>query len=220
MYRSKKTVDDNLNSQGLADQRFFMEGVDGNMYKLNQLPLLPSFIQRHHSNFRYGDASWINGNGKWMHNYNKTEPGIFYGSLAERTLGSHYYKSANPDPCSRIPSSIEDLKVEFGSLNKQEHSRILSKQNPNIDQLQPRSELSRSNLGSKRKASDCELDLNLSLGFEYPRNYDHEEKGILQEAENLSLSLHTISSCSKKVKEDVVVSGKSERGASTLDLTL
>ncbi|KAI3447810.1 hypothetical protein Pfo_004475 [Paulownia fortunei] len=254
MYRSKKIDEPN---QGMPDRRLFIERVDPNIYNLSQLPLLPSFNQRHHSNFRYGDASW-NGYGKWKHNStigqntsNKTKPG-FYGSLTERILVSHNYMSSNLDLCTRISSfnegsrrrTNEDLKDEFGLFHKEEPCRVQSRQNPPIDQLtslkliQPRvqeqrisSECSRSNhpslgqttslqreTGFKRKSSDSELDLNLSLGLE---SRNDEQQGILQDDENLSLSLYATpasSKLNKKLKEDV--STENARRASTLDLTL
>ncbi|CAI9774791.1 unnamed protein product [Fraxinus pennsylvanica] len=67
----------------------------------------------------------------------------------------------------------------------------------------------------KRKASDCDLDLNLSLGSESMD--DERQKGLNDDENNLSLSLYTPSSSKlKKLKED----DSNVRRASTLDLTL
>ncbi|PIN13365.1 hypothetical protein CDL12_14009 [Handroanthus impetiginosus] len=223
MYRSKKIDESN---QGLTDHRLFMEGIDRNIYNLSQLPLLPTFNQRQNSNLRYENVSW-NGHGKWMQNStisqniisNKTRPG-FYGPLSEKILGSHYYRAANLDLCSRISSfnegsiwwAYEDSKKEYGSLHKQEHFISPAKQNP----IEQRINLSSFGQTNKRKASDFEVDLSLSLGLESRKEEQNEE--------HLSLSLCTTSSkySSKKVKEDHVNVGRDQnaRGASTLDLTL
>ncbi|KAK6120235.1 hypothetical protein DH2020_045926 [Rehmannia glutinosa] len=203
---------------GLKDHRLLMDGVDRNIYNLSQLPLLPSFNQRQNSNLgfpRYGDATW-NGHGQWTHistighnTINKTSPG-FYDALAERILGSHYYRS--PNLCSNISSFNNE-----GSVHKQKVRLAQSIQNP-INQI-----------GSKRKiVAECELDLNLSIGLESRNNEiqmddDDEDE---DEDEGLGLSLYSTPSSSskriKKMKEDDFGSTDDEnaRGASTLDLTL
>lgn len=247
MYRSKK-IDES--SQGPTDRRLFLEGLDRNIYNLSQLPPPPSFNQRQISNYRYGDAPW-NGHGKWMHNSsvrhnttNKlTSPG-FYSTITERILGSHFYKSANPDICSGISSfnerstwpTTKRFTEEYGSLHKQEPWLCQPTQNPfelnSWRLIQPRvhgqrmpssdvGKIDPPSTGPKRKASDTELDLNLSLGLE-SRNEEHQ--GMVPDEEGLALSLYTTPSSSlpnliKKTKEDNVGT-ENAKGASTLDLTL
>ncbi|KAK6118256.1 hypothetical protein DH2020_048042 [Rehmannia glutinosa] len=216
MYRSKKI--DESNQLGLKDHRLFMDGVDRNIYNLSQLPLLPSFNQRQNSNLgfpRYGDATW-NGRGQWTHistighnTINKTSPG-FYDALAERILGSHYYRSPN----------ISSFSNE-GSVHKQKVRLAQSKQNP----------INRA--GLKRKIdAECELDLNLSIGLESRNDEeqmddDHDDDDEDEdEDENLGLSLYSNpSSSSKRIKkmmkeDDFGSTDENARGASTLDLTL
>ncbi|KAG8374443.1 hypothetical protein BUALT_Bualt11G0132400 [Buddleja alternifolia] len=226
MYRSKK-IDHDPNQGSLTDQKLFMEGADQNIYNLIQLPLLPSFNQRNHSNIRYEDSSW-NGHRKWIHNSTTG----FYSSLTEKILSSHYYNSANLDHSSRL-SSFDEGSVwqtnkdsknnEFGSLHKQEFSQSqFIRQNPiqlnSLNLIKPRN-IHHHEL--KRKASsDCELDLNLSLGIE---SRNDELKGTVEDDENLLLSLYTTTTSSsskviKKLKNDV--SFENARGMSTLDLTL
>ncbi|KAL3826150.1 hypothetical protein ACJIZ3_022179 [Penstemon smallii] len=234
MYRSKRI--DHEPNQGMVDQRLFMEGVDRNIYNLSQLPLLPSFNQGHTtSNFRYGDASW-NGNGKWVQNNitsNKTNvPLDFYSTLmTQRILGSSHYNnrsSSNLDHLCSINekgSTWRTNKHEFGSLHNQHFCPSQAKQFP-IERSVHEPKISsgfneQKEIGFKRKASEVDLDLNLSLGLE---SRNDGRQGVVQEDETLSLSLYnsspnSLKKASKKVKEDF--SSKSAiRGASTLDLTL
>ncbi|KAL3830207.1 hypothetical protein ACJIZ3_019009 [Penstemon smallii] len=213
MYRSKRIVEP---YQGLVDQRLFMEGVDRNVYNLSQLPLLPSFNQVNHSNFRSGGASW-NKHGRW-NNHTTQES---YGTDTKRILGNHYYRSSNLDFCSKINSSFNEgsnLRDKHGSMNKQESWLGQSKQNP-IELQRAHEEQANSSdldhLGQKRKALDFELDLNLSVGIE-----SRNERGQ-EDDETLSLSLYTTpynSKLFKKMKEDFA--SEIARGTSTLDLTL
>ncbi|EYU41938.1 hypothetical protein ABFS82_10G012300 [Erythranthe guttata] len=245
MYRSKRIDESN---QGMKDQRFFMEGVDRNIYNLSQLPLLPTFNQRpQNSNIsfpRNGDAATWDGHGKWMQNSsiaqninNKTIKPGFYGTI-NNNLDSHYYKynrssanNINLDLFSKTSPFFErstwrtnnegvPKQDEYRSLYKQEPLLGQSTQNPSVNINPPIivSQIMRET-GLKRKASDFEVDLNLSLAVE-SRN---DEDGY----EELGLSLYTSASSkkiyNKKVKEDVVsvvVGNENARGASTLDLTL
>ncbi|KAL2479408.1 myb-like HTH transcriptional regulator family protein [Abeliophyllum distichum] len=200
MYRSKK-IDEP--SQWIADHRHFKEGADRNIYNLSQLPL--------HSTFRFGDASW-NNYGKWMHNSTMRQ-----NATNERILCcSQFYKSANHDICTRISCSneISAWKTnEFGSLNERESWLGRPRRNP----IEQATNLQRQTT-VKRKASECGLDLNLSLGIEL-REGDQRQQGLQYDENILSLSLYTPSSSKlKKLKEDE--STKIPRGASTLDLTL
>ncbi|KAI3472822.1 hypothetical protein Pfo_029951 [Paulownia fortunei] len=139
----------------------------------------------------------------------------------------------------------EDLKEEYGSLHKQEPCLGQSTQDPielnSLKLIQQQrvhgqrisSDIERSNppsfgqtmyrqreTGFKRKASDSELDLNLTLGLE---SRNEEQQGMLLDDEHLALSLYSTPSSSKlikKLKEDTVGTDENARGASTLDLTL
>ncbi|CAI9758882.1 unnamed protein product [Fraxinus pennsylvanica] len=91
---------------------------------------------------------------------------------------------------------------------------VRSRQNPIEQTMNPQRQTT-----LKRKAPECGLDLNLSLGIEL-REDDQRQQGLMYDENILSLSLYTDPSCSKfkKLKEDE--STKIARGASTLDLTL
>ncbi|KAL7095263.1 hypothetical protein ACP275_10G012800 [Erythranthe tilingii] len=243
MYRSKRIDESN---QGTKDQRFFMEGVDRNIYNLSQLPLLPTFNQRlQNSNIsfpRNGDAATWNGHGKWtMQNSsigqnisnNKTIKPGFYGTI-NNNLDSHYYKynrssannNNNLDLFSKTSPFFEKStwrtnnegvpkQDEYRSLYNQEPLLGQSTQNPNnINPPIIVSQIMRETRLIKRKASDFEVDLNLSLAVE-SRNDGDEELGL-----SLYTSPSTKKIYNKKVKEDVVVGNENARGASTLDLTL
>lgn len=175
-----------------------------------------------------GDASW-NGNGNWLDNstignntYNKATQG-FYRTLRERISSSHCFRPENLDFYTRI-RSYEDSKDEFVSIHKQETWPSQSRQNPielnSLNQSnQPWSSseqvILRKETGFKREATDCELDLNLSLMLE-PR--DHKQQGIFHGNEDLSLCTYSSSKQIKKMKQDF--SSENANFASTLDLTL
>ncbi|KAG8377059.1 hypothetical protein BUALT_Bualt09G0128700 [Buddleja alternifolia] len=145
----------------------------------------------------------------------------------------------------------KDSKHEFGSLlHKQEPWLGQSRQNPielnSLKLIQQRvydheqrvnssdickgiinpqtsfGQTMREITGFKRKAPDCEVDLNLSLGVE--SGNEELQISLKDDDEHLSLSLCTTPSSSsskivKKVKEDHL-SGENAGGVSTLDLTL
>ncbi|XP_051131021.1 two-component response regulator ORR26-like [Andrographis paniculata] len=239
MYRSKKIDGSN------EDHRLFMEGVDQNIYKSTQPPHFTNFNQRKISNFGYGDAPWINSHGKRMHDFTMgqtpssklTKPG-FYSTMTERFLGSKFHRSTNTDLCSRISSfnegSIrlinEDTKQEYASRQKQENWVGQSTEFNSLKLIQngvlghimvPPSGTGEScmshlkKVGYKRKASDAELDLNLSLGLE-PKHVEPEDK------QYLDLSLHITPTSSKFIKKMTIetLGCETARGMSTLDLTL
>ncbi|KAL0450985.1 UNVERIFIED_CONTAM: putative Myb family transcription factor [Sesamum latifolium] len=228
MYRSKKIDESN---QGLMDHRLFMEGVDRNVYNLSQLPLLPSFNQRqNYSNLRYGDPSW-SPHGKWMHNSaigqntisHKTRPG-FYDTITERLIGSHFYRSANLDLCSRTSSHTdgstwrrnEGFKEEYGPPHRQESWLGQSRQNPiqlNSSKLiqnrvhheqrissdtaksnPPISSAMRDTAGLKRKASDSDHELDLNLSLAVESRNELEQKGTLIMNDDEHLSLSLFTS--------------------------
>lgn len=115
----------------------------------------------------------------------------------------------NPIEIDSLKLQIQQKIQEKGLLNPPIFSQILSQEREK---------------GLKRKASDAELDLNLSLGLE-SRNgdEDNEEDGDDGDDEHLALSLFTVPDASKKMKKGgfvINVGDEKARGASTLDLTL
>ncbi|KAL0310005.1 UNVERIFIED_CONTAM: putative Myb family transcription factor [Sesamum radiatum] len=210
MYRSKKIDESN---QGLMDHRLFMEGVDRNVYNLSQLPLLPSFNQ--------GKITLISGLGQNTISH-KTRPG-FYDTITERLIGSHFYRSANLDLCSRTSSHTdgstwrrnEVLKEEYGAPHRQEPWLGQSRQNPiqlNSSKLiqtraDEQSDTAKSNppissagqtmrdtAGLKRKASDSDDKLDLNLSLALESRNELEQKGRLVMDDDEHLSLSLFTS--------------------------
>ncbi|XP_073051481.1 uncharacterized protein [Primulina eburnea] len=230
MHRSKKFEEPNY--QGMAnDGGLVVEGVDRNIYNLSRLPFLPNFNQRYGDVFWNGEARWIDGTG-------------FY----ERMLSSHYYRSENLDLYTKLASYNErsdprsnEMKCEFGSSHKQE--TCLNQSNPvGLKSIQLHKAVNQQRISSdhdhekstpssigqnmstkrdmtlKRKATDCELGLNLTLGL-ISRNHEQLIREREEES-NLSLSLYPTSSSSKFRKLNENLSSESRSGVSTLDLTL
>lgn len=203
MYRSKKNDDP---GQVIADHR--------NSFNLSQLPMLQGFNKKHHSNFRYGDASW-SGHDKWIHliglsRNDNGRPG-FYGTFAERIFGNSHNSLVNSNLHMNItfPSSNEQ-SIRRNNELKQEFPHFL---NPEM-RLQEQTSV-------KRKASDCDLDLNLSLRQTFSN--DESQKGMEddEEGSNLTLSLYS-STCSSKLRRmrKGDIKEENERMASTLDMTI
>lgn len=186
---------------------------------------------------RYGDALWNAGHEKWMQNlYNmsgrnsaidyKARP-RFYSSVSETIPGRN---SINCEHNINVSSScqLSTWKVHennggglLRSVNDQSPVKTMEFKSSNRQQAKVEA------LGleiisltpAKRKASPCELDLNLSLGV---KSTNDENGGDLKdEDEYLSLSLFSPSS-SKKL-EPLKMVDKEEintEKASTLDLTM
>ncbi|KAL3531665.1 hypothetical protein ACH5RR_005186 [Cinchona calisaya] len=233
MYRSKK-IDDP--SQGIADHGHLLEGVDRNIYNLSQLPMFPAFHQNHYSIFRYGDASW-NGLENLIHisttrqsTIDKIRPGV-YDTLTGRVFGS----SRNPGILNSNQRSSryndEPIPYEMQSFNQQESWQGQFKSSKDLEpRVQDFNGLSKSKTvdidrsmsfeklaGVKRKASDCEVPLNLSLGL--GPNGDSFLEGFKDDDSHLSLTLCSHSS-SKLRRLIEYTSTENASGASTLDLTL
>lgn len=188
--------------------------------------------------FRYGDALWNAGHDKWAQNiYNmsghnsiaidyKARPG-FYSSVTEKISGrnsincehnidvssssqlSTWKVHENNGKLLRHLNDQSPVKIiEFKSSNRQQHK--VEALDLEITSLTP----------AKRKASVCELDLNLTLGVKST----NEESGrdLKDEDDYLSLSLFSPSS-SKKLERLKMVDNEdvnAEIRASTLDLTI
>ncbi|XP_059306913.1 uncharacterized protein LOC132058429 [Lycium ferocissimum] len=209
MYRSKKLDDQ---GQGISHHHNrFMEGEDQNIFNLSQFPVFPTSHQRLNSPFRYEDASW-NCHGNWIPNTTVGQ------SILNRTRGG-FYPTLNQDLCTGIPSFISErsalqtneVKDEIG-LSRGKPRDELTRLFHIVAKAQARAvggngntsppDLERTiNLEKqtplKRKASDCDLDLNLCLGAK-PRineeiiNHDDNDNGS-----SLSLSLSSPLSSSR-----------------------
>ncbi|XAR68783.1 hypothetical protein NMG60_11000148 [Bertholletia excelsa] len=193
MYRSKKIVE-----PGQGDRRRFMESRDQNIYSLSQLPVLKGFNQRHHFvNFRYGDAysSWRVHEDSMESRYRG-----LYGTATERIFGRRYSSMANSDPHVDMlpPFKTNELSKDKFQFDQSKEGII--------------SLLNYTSGGLKRKASDCGLDLDLSLGLKRRNN---EEDGSA-----LSLSLCSSSSFPKLIRLDEDDGHQGSRRTSTLDLTI
>ncbi|XP_027070549.1 uncharacterized protein [Coffea arabica] len=234
MYRSKK-IDDP--SQGVTDHSHLWEGVDRNIFNLGQIPMLPGLHQNRKSTFRYGDASW-NGLENSMQmsavrqSTNKKRPG-FYDTWTGRIVGSR-----NNEVYSGFRNSNQlwswqthELQSKMQSLPQQEYWQDQLKSSIQVQlKVQDfsscrsnipgvgRSMIQKKRAGVKRKASDCNIHLNLSLGLG-PIGDGHQEDSLEEDDGHLSLSLCSPSS-SKITRLIDDASKENASGASTLDLTL
>ncbi|KAL1816960.1 hypothetical protein ACET3Z_019534 [Daucus carota] len=236
MYRSKKIDDPN---QAIADNRSVENYGDRNIYNLSQLPMLQSYNQSYNlSTFRYGDALWNAGHHeKWMQNvYNmsgrnsavdyKARP-RFYPSVTEKISGRNsinWENNINASSSSQLSTwKVHENNGELlGPLNDQSPVKFMEFKSSNRQQekVEPLDLEIASLTPAKRKASACELDLNLTLAVK-STNEESGRDSKDDEDEYLSLSLFSPSS-SKKLERLKVVDKEeinAER-ASTLDLTI
>lgn len=180
-----------------------------------------------------------------MHSPCMTRAGL-YGTLAEKIFGSNNGNSANRNSLIASSSSNEqsswrthEPKNDFKSIHESSTS-IQTRPNPlepillTLSQATPKEHTSQLTDGvpsdwklrewksMKRKASESDLDLNLSL--KVPRMNDIEKLGNEEVESDLSLSLYSPSSSSKQLinmmKERPDGSKEHARRTSTLDLTL
>ncbi|GAV73589.1 Myb_DNA-binding domain-containing protein [Cephalotus follicularis] len=244
MYRSKK-IDDA--GQVLGNHRHLMESGDRNIYNLSQLPMLQGYNQNYHSTFRYGDASenarqyFIRYSCMSRSLIDETIPGI----MAEKIFGSNNcnFPISNSSFGELSTWKSHELKDEFRLAHNndtwQPQSK-LSTRNLNLaSQMQAkveercsftRSAPSDLNIATnlhecktvKRKASDCNIDLNLSLRLT-PRIDESNPSLEDNDVDNCGLSLSLCSPSSSKLirlKEGQGISKVKARRASTLDLTI
>ncbi|XP_031102508.1 uncharacterized protein LOC116006321 [Ipomoea triloba] len=135
MYRSKKTEDP---SQGFANHRPFMEGVDRNIFNLSQLPMFKIFNnQRLNPPFRYGDDSYRNCQEKWMNGtpmaHGTADRGISYEAFYERFRSKNYDlpRETIPPFTERSNRGLHELKEKLGSfLENQTWHHQFAPQNP------------------------------------------------------------------------------------------
>ncbi|KAG8647777.1 putative Myb family transcription factor At1g14600 isoform X2 [Manihot esculenta] len=255
MYRSKK-IDDP--SQAMADHRHLVESGDRNIYNLSQLPMLQGYNQRHGSSYRYGDASWNSRESFVYNPHmgrclvDETRQG-FYGTVAERIFGGN--NTSNWTNC-KLQTGASSFRSQFNwkaeEQLKAEQRR--PSQNPKFWQTQPSSSftqlnpaaqvLNRSNINIfsdmksetnlqelkslKRKATDCNLDLDLSLKLTPASDGSRRSLEESEVDSELSLSLYSPSSSKlsrlKGLGEDDYNNNSNNKEdakrASTLDLTI
>lgn len=176
----------------------------------------------------------------------------FYGTVSEKIYGSNYNSWTNCNFHGRASTFGEqsgwrthELKDGFQSFH---HNHESLHNQPRLNSvthlkaevlLQEHTSSSNSNVPSefnktsnllewktlKRKASDCNLDLDLSLRLTSSRNDDNHRRSLVDhkvDHSNLSLSLYSQSSSSLSSLKDGRVDGNKEQAkcASTLDLTI
>jgi hypothetical protein len=201
--------------------------------------------------YGHGDASWSKAyenlmSCKGLSSTHNLGAG-FYGTMGERIFGINYSSWAN---CNfhRGTSTFGEQSAwrTHESLHTQPRLTPIDHLNPVITHLkaeivQDHTSSSNSNVPSdfnktsnqqewktsKRKASDCNLDLDLSLRLTSSRFNDDENHRSLRDHKvdvhsNLSLSLYSQSSSSPTSLKEGRVDGnkKQAKCASTLDLTI
>ncbi|KAL2549759.1 uncharacterized protein Fot_11289 [Forsythia ovata] len=231
MYRSKKIDDPN---QVISEQRILLDGGDHHIYNLRQLPMLQTYNQTPISSFRYGDAFWSHhASSVYSPSHNGSSNGL-YGSASERVFRSNNkgyiqgsdFQMSRQVPCWRTlendqkkPETVfpnqRFWQTQVGNLNSklqdrgQEHTNHFrtsfppSEKTPVVDQVGTSS--------FKRKFSDVNLDLNLSL----KSTREIEGSNQRNDAVDSSLSLSLFSSSSKENHRK-----HARMESSTLDLTL
>nr|XP_027086367.1 transcription repressor KAN1-like [Coffea arabica] len=235
MYRSKK-IDDP--SQGITDHRQVFEGVDPNIFNLSQIPMFPGFHHNHKSTFRYGEATWdrlatlMQISTMRQNMINKIRPG-FYDIWTGRNIGSRssevYSRILNSNQLSSWHTDeLQSTMQSFHDQQEYQQDRLKSSkqvQSKTVYFSSGRSKILgveegmilEKQAGVKRKASNCNVHLNLSLGLGPVRDGYHE--GLEDDDGHLSLSLCSPSSYKiRRLIDDS--STENACGASTLDLTL
>lgn len=224
MYRSKKVE----TNQVLGDPRLLVETGDRNVYNLSQIPMLQGYNIPSQTRYGYGDASlaiYENMVKTCMNRSSADESGPeFCGTrFTERTHGTN----------SNINWSHNLPQVDCSSFNEHEpkHKFLFGgneslcrphQMQPSAQELMPNNEMA-SNLvelkSLKRKVSDTDIDLNLSLKL----SSRVEKHGSMVEHEvdsNLSLSLCSQSSSSWLRKSSQDHSKEQGERTRTLDLTI
>ncbi|XP_004492478.1 uncharacterized protein [Cicer arietinum] len=194
MYRSKKVVDTN------------QDNGDKNVYNLSQLPMLQGYTPNQSSSYRCGyEPIMMERSNNHMVNMDHS---IF------QVDSSHFREQSSR---SKVHEPNDNF-LSFCGHDLQDHPRaqdLMLKDNLLANQVEPNT--------LKRKASDVEVDLDLSLKLN-SRNY----QGNIEEHEvdsKLSLSLYSQSSSSylgSKMKEKDVSKeqGKIRGNNIVLDLTI
>ncbi|WCJ28008.1 Homeodomain-like superfamily protein [Euphorbia peplus] len=248
MFRSKKIDDPSQVLMG--DHRQLVESGDRNIYNLSQLPMLQGYTQRHTSTYRYGDASW-NARESFVYNSHMGRCLLDERRQVSYPTTNHSNSNWNNNTNSKLfqtpPSSFgaaphSSWKSEH--LKSQPEHHIFRQSNPRAADTNTTCRFV--NVGGnnnnvqelrsmKRKAGDCNLDLDLSLkltsGQEGTRT---RQPGSLEESEidsELSLSLYSPLSSSSAKLSRFKVTKENQRSSnhhhkengkrtSTLDLTI
>ncbi|KAI3810995.1 hypothetical protein L1987_20709 [Smallanthus sonchifolius] len=245
MYRSKKFEDPNQ----VPDPR--IEGGDPNIYNLSQLQMLQCYNRTFDSTtFRYEDASFYNQD--WLHNalkehcsFEKTKP-RFYNIASDRILAlnrvgqtSRSLQTNHMPPNEQISCRIQEVNDNYKSRMSEKKEMLKglnSTLNLNPFKVQEHQripiDLESTSLGkskgTKRKASELNLDLNLSLevhsGYtDSPKGSEGDNGEGEGEEGNLSLSLYSPSLSrirNKLIRDDDRCNDQKAKRASTLDLTI
>ncbi|KDP22851.1 hypothetical protein JCGZ_00438 [Jatropha curcas] len=247
MYRSKK-IDDP--SQAMSDHRHLVESGDRNIYNLSQLPMLQGYNQHYGSNYRYGDASW-NARESFVYNphmgrclVDENRQGL-YGTVAERIFGANNncnnINNHHSNCSSHCNFQSQNQKMwqtqsssSFITDNRLLQAKLEEKSTPYDTRRHVVSDMksaAASNLQEfkttfKRKAADCNLDLDLSLKLT-PVDGSRQSMEESEVDSELSLSLYSPSSSKlsrlkRGDQNDNNINNKEyyAKRASTLDLTI
>ncbi|XP_027352706.1 uncharacterized protein LOC113863349 [Abrus precatorius] len=249
MYRSKKVVDPN---QVLADQRVLVDNGDRNVYNLSQIPMLQGYNPTQSSAYRYGygDASLAIYENMMMHGpfMGGSSVDEFGGSrITERIHGTnsninwtHMFQVDSSNFGELSTSKVHEPKDKFLSIGGHESictqikmSQVdlhpSTKVHPSAQELMPYNKFATNPVehkSLKRKSSDINLDLDLSLKLN-SRNISAENQlESMEDHEvdsNLSLSLcfqSSSSNLSNRLKVAQYCSKRQGEKASALDLTI
>ncbi|GLT92747.1 hypothetical protein SLE2022_105700 [Rubroshorea leprosula] len=226
MYRSKK-IDDPR--QVITDHKHLVESGGRNLYNLSQLPMPPGNNHRvNASNFRFGGSSWTAAREYLLRNpymsWSFSDQGLFHGTVTGRISHSsinswpnNNFSMGTPPFAPMPPWKTHQIHETFqtqAKFTKDHVAFIQTTTPPSIEWNSP--ECSKS---MKRKAPDCNLDLDLSLRLTRGNEDQNKQKHNNDLENELSLSLYSPLSKFSRLKEKDHSKENSGR-ASTLDLTL
>ncbi|XP_061376124.1 myb-related protein 2 [Gastrolobium bilobum] len=250
MFRSKKLVDTN---QVLGDHRLLVESGDRNVYNLSQLSMIQGYNPSQSSAYGCGyngDASHsIYENmvhRPFMGRSSLDESGgEFYGRMTERISGTKsninwsnsnfqvHSSNFGEQSTSKVHESPDHKFLSFGGHDRE--SLCTQIRLSQINQMQPSSQVLMPHDNAarlkkplelktlKRKASDIDLNLDLSLKLNSTVSADNQGSTVDHDVDsNLSLSLFSQSSSSypsSKLKE-AQDHCKEQGKRVTLDLTI
>ncbi|KAM7263880.1 hypothetical protein ACFE04_001563 [Oxalis oulophora] len=240
MYRSKKIEDPT------QDHRHLVESGDPKIYNLSRLPMFQGYTSNQlsyaNSNFRFGDPSKSVSAEYFTGNRSSNFETIRVQGLTEKIFGNNISRTwsnldfaaiRNSIPSSSISKSNDQILSQEFRLSNDSRSgkdvatttRLVSQGERNID-LESMTNGKDGQNTMKRKASDCSLDLDLSLRITSTKG-NLEENNIEDVGGDLSLSLFspsTSSSNSSLKRSRIFMEKKPNKEnatrASTLDLTI
>ncbi|KAA3463746.1 putative transcription factor RL9 [Gossypium australe] len=234
MYRSKK-IDDPR--QVISDHRHLVQSGDGNIFSLNQLPMLQGYNHHHQGDssntFRYRDTSW-NGRHFSMRNpytsrsFTDKQIPVLHGTVTDKIFGSNWtnynFRMDTSSFNTLLPSwkCHEVLKNEISSSSPNLQSFLTkpSTQAKVEDETNCSRNSAQERRAMKRTISDSNLDLDLTLRLTQAK----EEKRPSSEEDDVGLSLSLCgppsSSKLSRLKGEDDSSRENGRRVSTLDLTI